>query len=155
LCLPYISYIVKLDLFSRGRKARIHRALGKGDKEVVESDLPALFSVEKGLNEPRYPTLPNLFWALDQKIECWDRELLDLQINDFQPMTKAVEVHYPRPRPKRIAIPDSQLSGFERVLSLLAGSRTEKKGNLLEGPPEVMASEIVQFLIKNGIIETY
>ena len=153
LGIPYVSCVVKLDLLARGTKARIHRALGKGDKEVVECDVPALFSVEKGLNEPRYPTLPNVLWALDQKIECWNREVLGLQTNDFQPMTKVVEVCYPRPRPKRIAVPDSHLNGFRRVLSLLAGSRTEKKGNLLEGSPESMASEIVQYLKESGIIE--
>jgi electron transfer flavoprotein beta subunit len=154
LGLPYISNIVKMDLFPRGGKAIIHRALGKGDKEVLESDLPALFSVGKGLNEPRYPTLPNLLAALEQKIECWNQERLGLQTCDVQPMTQVVEIQYPRPRPKRIPVPDCHLSGFERVLHLLAGSRTEKKGNVLEGPPEAMASEIFQCLIKNGLIET-
>jgi electron transfer flavoprotein beta subunit len=153
LGLPYVSSVVKVDLFPQGGKARIHRALGKGDKEVVESDLPALFSVEKGLNEARYPTLPNLLSALEQKIECWNQEFLGLQTHDVQPMTQVVEVQYPRPRPKRIPVPDSHLSGFERVLHLLAGSRTEKKVNLLEGSLEAMASEIFQFLIKNGIID--
>jgi electron transfer flavoprotein beta subunit len=153
LGLPHVSCVVKLDLFPDQRKARIHRALGKGDKEVVRSDLPALISVEKGMNEPRYPTLPNLVWAFDQKIECWDREFLGLQASDFQPMTEVVEVYYPRPRPKRIAVPDSCLNGFERALNLLAGSKTEKKGGVLEGSPETLASEIVQFLIKNGMIE--
>jgi electron transfer flavoprotein beta subunit len=153
LGLPYVSCVVKLDLFFHEKKVRIHRALGKGDKEVVESEIPVLFSVEKGLNEPRYPTLPNLLWALDQKTECWDRELLGLQISDFQPMTEVVDVHYPRPRPKRIAAPDSHLNGFERTLCLLAGSSTEKKGSVLEGPPGAMAFEIVQFLIESGIIK--
>lgn len=150
---PYVSSIVKLDLFLHEKKARIHRALGKGNKEVVESGVPALFTVEKGLNEPRYPTLPNLLRALDQGIECWHRAHLNLQVSDFQPMTEVVEVHYPRPRPKRIAAPDSRLNGFERTLELLSESKAEKKGNILQGPPETMASEIVRFLIENAIIE--
>lgn len=154
LGLPFVSCVVKLDLFFREKKVRIHRALGKGDKEVVESEIPVLMSVEKGLNEPRYPTLPNLVWALEQKTECWDREHLGFQSDDFQPMTEALGVLYPRPRPKRIDVPDSHLNGFERTLSLLSGSKTEKKGNVREGPPETMASEVVQFLIESGIIET-
>jgi electron transfer flavoprotein beta subunit len=154
LGLPFVSCVVKLDLFFHEKKVRIHRTLGKGDKEVVESEIPVLMSVEKGLNEPRYPTLPNLVWALDQKTECWDRERLGFQINDFQPMTEVLEVLYPRPRPKRVDVPDSHLNGFERTLSLLSGSKTEKKGNVREGPPEAMASEIVQFLIESEIIET-
>jgi hypothetical protein len=46
------------------------------------------------------------------------------------------------------------LNGFERTLHLLAGSRMEKRGSLLEGPPEGMASEIIDFLKESGIIET-
>ena len=151
---PYVSSVVKLDLFFNEKKVRVHRALGKGDKEVVESGIPVLFSVEKGLSEPRYPALPRLLWALDQKIECWDRELLGLQISDFQPMAEVIEIQFPRPRPKRIAPPESHLNGFERTLYLLAGSRTEKKGSVLEGSPEAMVSEIVRFLTETGIIET-
>ena len=153
LNLPYVSCVVKLDLFFQEGKARVQRALGRGDREVVETRVPALFSIEKGMNEPRYPTLPNLLWALEEETECWDRKLLGLEISDFQSMTEVVEVHYPRPRPKMIAVPDSHLSGFERTLSLLSGSRAEKKGSVLEGFPEAMVSEIVQFLIENGIIE--
>ncbi len=143
---PYISCIVKLDLFFQERKARIHRALGKGDREVIESEIPALFSVEKGLNEPRYPTLPNLLRALNQKIECWGGELLGLTSSDLRPMTEVVEVCYPRPRPKKISAPDPRLSGFERTLLLLSGSRMEKAGHMLEGAPEELASEVIQFL---------
>jgi electron transfer flavoprotein beta subunit len=150
---PYISSVVKVSLFLREGKARVHCALGKGDKEVVESGIPVLLSVEKGLNEPRYPTLPNLLWALNQEIECWDREFLALQNRDFQPMTEVVQVDYPRPRPKSIAAPASHLNGFERVLWLLSGSRTERKGSLVEGPPEAMASEIIRFLMEKGIME--
>ena len=150
---PHISSVVKVDLFLRERKTRVHRALGKGDKEVVESEIPVLLSVEKGLNEPRYPTLPNILWALNQEIECWNREFLGLQPGDLQPMTEVVQVDYPRPRPRGIAVPDSHLNGFERALWLLSGSRTERKGSLLEGSPEAMASEIARFLIRNGIME--
>lgn len=153
LCRPYVSCVVGLELLPNTNEVRVSRALGRGDKEVVECSLPALFSVEKGLSEPRYPALPNLLWALDQKIECWDREFLGLKTSDIQPMTEVVEVHYPTPRPKEIAVPDSRLSAFERVLTLLAGSKTEKKGQILEGPPDAMASEVVRFLIENELIE--
>jgi electron transfer flavoprotein beta subunit len=68
-------------------------------------------------------------------------------------MTEVVEIDYPRPRPKNISVPDSRLNGFERVLWLLSGSRTEKKGSVLEGPPEAMASEIIRFLMENGVTE--
>lgn len=152
LGLPYVSCVVGLKLFFNEKKARIHRALGKGDKEVVECELPALFSVDRGLNDPRYPTLPNLLRALNQKIECWGTELLELKSSDLRPMTEVIEVCYPNPRPKKISAPDPRLNGYERTLLLLSGSRMEKAGNILEGTPEDLASEIIQFLEEKGMI---
>ena len=151
--LPYVSCVVGMAFLPSKKEVRVNRALGKGDREVVECSLPALFTIEKGINEPRYPTLPKLLHALDQKIDCWDRKFLEFQAEDAQPMTEMVEVLYPRPRPKRINAPDSRLNGFERVLSLLAGSRAEKNVRILEGAPEAMASEILRFLIENNIVE--
>ncbi len=152
LGLPYVSCVVGLELFFNDKKARIHRALGKGDKEVVECELPALFSVDRGLNDPRYPTLPNRLRALNQKIECWGLELLGLTSRELQPMTEVVEVCYPRPRPKKISAPDPRLNGYERALLLLSGTRVEKTGNILEGTPGELASEVIQFLREKGMI---
>jgi electron transfer flavoprotein beta subunit len=152
LGIPYVSCVVGLELLSYRKKARIHRALGKGDKEVVECEVPALFSVDRGLNDPRYPTLPNLLRALKQKIESWGLELLGLTSSDLRPMTEVVEVCYPKPRPKKISAPDPRLNGYERTLLLLSGSRMEKAGNILEGTPGDLASEIIQFLKEKGMI---
>jgi len=152
LGLPYVSCVVGLELFLNEKKARIHRALGKGDKEVVECELPALFSVDRGLNDPRYPTLPDLLRALNQKIECWGLELLGLTSSELQPMTEVVEVCYPKPRAKKIPAPDPRLNGYERTLLLLSGSRKEKAGNILAGTAEELVSEIIQFLKEKGII---
>jgi electron transfer flavoprotein beta subunit len=150
--LPYVSCVVGLELLFNEKKARVQRVLGKGDKEVVECQLPALFSVDRGLSDPRYPTLPNLLRALNQKIECWGIESLGLTASDLQPMTEVVEVCYPRPRPKKISVPDPCLNGYERTLLLLSGSRLEKAGNILEGTPEELASEIIRFLKEKGIM---
>ncbi len=152
LGIPYVSCVVGLELLSYRKKARIHRALGKGDKEVVECEVPALFSVDRGLNDPRYPTLPNLLRALKQKIESWGPELFDLTLDDLKPMTEVLEINYPRPRPKRTVAPDSHLNGYERTLFLLSGSRVEKAGLILEGSPEELVSGTIQFLNEKGII---
>jgi hypothetical protein len=37
-------------------------------------------------------------------------------------------------------------------LLLLSGSRLEKAGNILEGTPEELASEIIRFLKEKGIM---
>lgn len=54
LNIPHVSTITKLEV--DGTKATAHRD-AEGDVEIVETTLPAVFTAQQGLNEPRYPSL--------------------------------------------------------------------------------------------------
>jgi len=60
LGLPHVSTITKLELGAGTLTA--HREI-EGGKEVVEAPLPAILTCQKGLNEPRLPSLPNIMKA--------------------------------------------------------------------------------------------
>jgi electron transfer flavoprotein beta subunit len=62
LNIPHVAVITRLDIDAPARKATAHRQI-EGGTEVVECPLPALFTCQKGLNEPRYPTLPGIMGA--------------------------------------------------------------------------------------------
>lgn len=67
LGLPCVCQIVKLEL-SDGR-AVVHRQI-EGGEEVVETSLPAVFTAQKGLNEPRYASLKDIMRAKRATIEA-------------------------------------------------------------------------------------
>jgi electron transfer flavoprotein beta subunit len=60
LDLPHAASITKLEISDS--KAIAHRD-AEGDIEVIEVPLPALFTAQQGLNEPRYPSLPGIMKA--------------------------------------------------------------------------------------------
>ena len=60
LGLPHVSTITKLELGEGTLTA--HREI-EGGKEVVEASMPAVLTCQKGLNEPRLPSLPNIMKA--------------------------------------------------------------------------------------------
>ena len=153
LGLPHVSSVVHLKVMPEKRRARIHRSVVRGDREVLECPLPAVLSVERGLNRPRYPTVRGQLHALDQRIERWNAECLGLCDGDLAAMTEVIETFPPRPRLRRIPTPDSRLDGFERTLILLSRPETEKPGNIVQGEPEKLAGQIVEFLVENGIIQ--
>lgn len=62
LDLPHVGAVTSLDIAADGKKFTAKRRI-EGAEEVVECDLPALLTIEKGLVEPRYPSLPNLMKA--------------------------------------------------------------------------------------------
>lgn len=66
LGLPSVSVVVKLEL--QGTKALVEREI-EGGREKVEVTLPAVFTAQKGLNEPRYPALKGIMAAKSKPIE--------------------------------------------------------------------------------------
>ena len=66
LGLPSASVVVKLDI--QDGKAVCEREI-EGGHEVVDVKLPAVFTAQKGLNEPRYPSLKGIMAAKSKPIE--------------------------------------------------------------------------------------
>lgn len=63
---PCISFVT--DLKIDGQSVRAERDI-EGGKEIVESGLPCIITAQKGLNEPRYPKLPDIMKAKKKPIE--------------------------------------------------------------------------------------
>jgi electron transfer flavoprotein beta subunit len=66
LGLPSVTVVVKLDIADG--KATAEREI-EGGKEKVQTALPAVFTAQKGLNEPRYPSLKGIMAAKSKPIE--------------------------------------------------------------------------------------
>ncbi|MGD1044838.1 MAG: electron transfer flavoprotein subunit beta/FixA family protein [Bacteroidota bacterium] len=66
LGLPSVSVAVKLDIANGS--ATVEREI-EGGKEKVQISLPAVFTAQKGLNEPRYPSLKGIMSAKSKPIE--------------------------------------------------------------------------------------
>lgn len=60
LDLPHAAAVLKLEV--DGGRATVHRD-AEGDTEILQLSLPALFTAQQGLNEPRYPSVPGIMKA--------------------------------------------------------------------------------------------
>jgi len=67
LGLPSVAVVVKIDV-QEGGAVVCEREI-EGGHEVVETRLPALFLAQKGLNEPRYPSLKGIMAAKSKPID--------------------------------------------------------------------------------------
>ncbi|MCP4693105.1 MAG: electron transfer flavoprotein subunit beta/FixA family protein, partial [Desulfobacterales bacterium] len=68
--MPVVNDVVKLTL-NNGR-AMVEREIGGGVKEVVDVGAPCVLGATKGLNEPRYPKMPDILKAKRKKIKQID-----------------------------------------------------------------------------------
>jgi electron transfer flavoprotein beta subunit len=148
LDLPFVSAITDLSMDDTGGKLQVQRSAGRGVREIIECRLPAVFSVDLGL-DLRLPKFARRSWA-----ETYAPRQLDYGADVDAPKIVCNRRFQPRPRPKLVAAPDSRQHAYERIMQLLTGSKVEKKGEILTGSPESQVEGIVAFLKTNGFLET-
>jgi electron transfer flavoprotein beta subunit len=68
LSLPYVSAITKLEIDIDRKIAKVAKEI-EGGTQIIECPLPAIFTCQKGLNEPRYPSLPGIMKAKNKPLE--------------------------------------------------------------------------------------
>ncbi len=73
--LTLVDQIQSVDLSNR--KVRVRRKLERRH-EVVEAPLPALITVVREINQPRYPTVPMRLMAEDANVALWDNQVMNL-----------------------------------------------------------------------------
>ncbi len=81
LCqLTLVDRIEHLDL--ERRRITVRRKL-EGRHEIVEASLPAMLTVVRELNRPRYPTVPMRLASADAEVQVWNNEVLKLDVNSI------------------------------------------------------------------------
>ena len=76
LNVPQVTLVVKLEI--DGNKFKAEREI-EGAHEFVEGTLPAVFSAQKGLNEPRYPSIKGVMAARRKEIAVKNAEALGIK----------------------------------------------------------------------------
>ncbi|PYI55980.1 electron transfer flavoprotein subunit beta/FixA family protein [Paenibacillus flagellatus] len=97
LGIPHAGAVTKLDADPAAGRAVATRD-AEGDDETVELPLPALFTAQQGLNEPRYPTLPGIMKAKKKPFARLTADDLGLSGEETAPLTSAVELFPPPAR---------------------------------------------------------
>ncbi len=155
LGIPFVGRVVKMEISSNG-KVMVESKLEKGNRERVEVSFPAVLGVDDSLNEPRYASLPSLIAALRGDIERYNLKELDLPVSEIGASGSKIKVaalSTPKPRPKRLFVPDSNLSAAERMRQIMSGGVASESKDLFEGSPEELSQKFIQFLRQVNILQ--
>lgn len=118
LDLPQATLVLKLEI--AGDKFKAEREI-EGAHETVEGSMPALISAQKGLNEPRYPSIKGVMAARRKEIAVKDAAALGLAGRFARDKRKLVRVKLTTP-PER------------------------PQGKMIEGDPETQARMLAKLL---------
>jgi electron transfer flavoprotein beta subunit len=88
--LDYSCISVVVDLNIDDNKLTAEREI-EGGKEIVESELPAVVTTQKGLNEPRYASLKGIMSAKKKTID-------EKPAADSENLTEVLKMHLPSPK---------------------------------------------------------
>jgi electron transfer flavoprotein beta subunit len=155
LDIALVTGVTEIEVSSEQKMVTVQRRLEGGNRDVVETPLPALLAVEAGLNKPRYPSLPSMIMAQRKEIERHDIHALGLsprEVGSSGAKTHTIRLSAAKPRPKRIFTPDSSLSAAERMRLIMSGGIAEKKADLLTGEPAELVSQLIQFLRQQKLL---
>lgn len=126
LKIPHVTMVKKLELGAGTAKA--NRELEGGLEEQVEVRTPALFSVQTGINEPRYVSIMGIRKAMQKEIKLMtlaDTGLTESDVGSSGSWTKIERMYVPP---------------------------VEKQAEFLKGSPEEVAAKVTEILKAKGLI---
>jgi len=118
---PCASWIMEEAVDEAGKTVRVTRQV-EGGLEIFDLPLPAVVSAQKGLNEPRYPTLKGIMGA--KKKEIKDLKAADLGLSLEGPALSVLKLEALPPRPPGRII---QGEAADAVKELVRALREEAK----------------------------
>jgi electron transfer flavoprotein beta subunit len=126
LGIPHAAMVKKLEPIED--LVRVNRELEGGLEEVLEVKLPALFTIQTGINEPRYVSIMGIRKARKKEITVLNLKALQMEADEVGESGSWVKV-------ERMFIPP-----------------VEKEAEFFEGTPDEVASRIVEILRSRGLV---
>jgi len=151
---PGICDVVAFEPAAEPDRLLLVKDIGMGEREKLWCSLPAVVTV-KGAGTLPYASLDSLVES-----EATDITLLttsDLGITPVEAEEEPVRVNrlvFPRPRPRKAAPLDCSLPAFYRILQLLQGGISKRRGRMLEGGIDEQVEQLFKLLLEAEVIKS-
>lgn len=116
LGLPQANVVTRLEV--EGGKATATREI-EGGSEVLEVPLPALITAQKGLNEPRYPSMKGIMQAKKKPMQKLSLAEIGLEAAQAGPKVKVMSYFLPSPRAAGKIVPGEAPDAARELCRLL------------------------------------
>jgi electron transfer flavoprotein beta subunit len=151
---PCVCDVISIELDTAQNRISLIKDLGRGEREKVRCPLPAVIAIK---GEGRLP-----YASLDRLIESRYSEVTQLYPTDLgiaaaelkDDPTRVTGLVYPRPRPRKAPPLDSSLPAFYRILQLLEGGISKRRGLMLQGSGEELAERLFELLKEEGVLRS-
>lgn len=159
LAIPHVTQIINIATPDGAGKISVERRLDRGDRETVQCGLPALLTVEDGINVPRIPGLAAMLKAGKRRLHSFplaDLASLGAPLGRAANRCQTIRLSKPKPKRRAVAQLNPVLSAAERAKLMMKGGgapapRPARKDTLLEGHSEEVLLEVERVLQASGL----
>ncbi len=148
LDLPQVTGVLRLVEHTDGSVV-VERGLERGNRELVEMELPGLITLRSDALEPRYVSFRKLTAARSHQIPLLQSQIRDGQFVLPRWPASATRVT-PRARVKKAFTPDAKVSPAERMRMIMAGGmapqESKSKSSIVEGDADYVSEQLYRFL---------
>ena len=124
--LPHATMVTGLQILDG--KAKIERELEGGTHELLEIELPAVLTIQTGINEPRYASILGLRKAMKKPIKVMSLKDLGLTENEVG------------------------RAGSKTILERLSVPPKGEGAQILEGAPEEVSTKLAEIFRERGVV---
>jgi electron transfer flavoprotein beta subunit len=123
LKIPSAAYVTKVEVLDN-IKVKIDRELEGGILERKEISLPALFTIQTGINTPRYPSIIGIKRASSKPLDILDSAKLNIDPKTIESLTELQRLYTPKVEAKAQFLQGSD----DEITAKLATLIKEKAG---------------------------
>ena len=146
--------VVNITVDTEQKNITVVKDVGRGEREKIQCPVPSVITVK---GEEKLP-----YASLDSLIDSKQREIIllspaDLGVSETElknEPSQIIKLVQPRPEPVKVPPLDSSLPAFYRILQLLQGGITKRKGQMLSGRSGEIAEKLYRILIDEGVLQT-
>ncbi|MCK4477031.1 electron transfer flavoprotein subunit beta/FixA family protein [Candidatus Bathyarchaeota archaeon] len=126
LGIPHATMVKKIEL--NGDIAKVNRELEGGLEEIIEIKLPAVLTIQTGINEPRYVSIMGIRKAMQKEIKVFSLAEVGLSENEV-----------------------GEAGSWTKIENMYVPP-VEKQAEFLKGSPEEVAARIAEILKARGLV---
>lgn len=126
LGIPHATMVKKIEL--NGDIAKVNRELEGGLEEIIEIKLPAVLTIQTGINEPRYVSIMGIRKAMQKEIKVFSLAEVGLSENEV-----------------------GEAGSWTKIENMYVPP-VEKQAEFLKGSPEEVAARITEILKARGLV---
>ncbi|MFC2122188.1 electron transfer flavoprotein subunit beta/FixA family protein [Bacteroidota bacterium] len=120
LGIPHAILVTKVDIIDG--KAKVHRELEGGLEEVVELKLPALLTIQTGINEPRYVSIKAVIKMMQKEVKSLNLDALGMkraEVGKAGSKTRIDRLSLPPSTKKMEKLPSEPQSAAARLIEII------------------------------------